>query len=106
MKELYEIILHSQLGPRKGTLCLEGTGGQLCGVLSLLGYENPVRGTRGEAGTVTLSHSLRTAVGEHPCRSVLKLSGSTLSGTAELAGCRMDWSGRRLPAGTEDGSRE
>lgn len=106
MKERYEIVLHSQLGPRKGQLCLEGSGGQVRGILSLLDHENPVQGTRANAETVTLSHPLRTAMGEYICRSVLKLSGDTLSGTAELAGCRMTWSGKRLSTAEEDTDRE
>lgn len=102
MKEFYQVVLHSQLGPREGRLCLSRTGSSVFGTLALAGYENPVQGTWDDgAHTLTLAHCLRTAVGNHACRSVLTVSGSHLSGVAELAGCKMTWSGERLSG--EDG---
>lgn len=98
MKELYELILHSQLGPRPGLLSLVRHGPDVSGTLSLAGYENSVSGQWDGVRTFTLLHPLRTAVGTHQCRSVLTLAGETITGTAELEECTMHWSGRRLPA--------
>lgn len=97
MQELYQITLHSQLGPRPGRLALFWSGGKARGTLSLVGHDNPVTGERGEDGRLVLIHPLRTALGEHPCRSILTLAGDSLTGVAELAGCRLRWSGQRLP---------
>ena len=97
MREEYHVTLYSQMGPREGKLFLHGKGdGTVRGTLSLAGYENQVRGTWDGAGMLTLFHSLRTALGDYACRSVLHLAGNTLRGTAELDGCRMKWSGARL----------
>lgn len=107
MKELYELILHSQLGPRPGLLSLLRRGPDVSGTLSLAGYENNVSGQWDGARTLTLLHSLRTAVGTHRCRSVLTLAGETLTGIAELETCTLRWSGRRLPTNeTEEGDCE
>ncbi len=96
MKEWYALTLHSQLGPRQGTLMVESEGNRLRGVLRLLGRENAVWGERKGSQTMELSHSLRTALGEHTCQSTLHITGETLSGTARLPGCKMTWSGKRL----------
>lgn len=108
MKQWYQVTLHSQLGPREGKLFLHRKGdGTVNGILSLAGYENPVQGTWDNGGVLTLFHSLRTAIGDHACRSVLRLAGDTLGGTAELDGCRMKWSGARLnEEQTEEKKRE
>ena len=97
MKQWYQITLYSQMGPRGGKLFLQQSGdGTVQGTLSLAGYENQVQGTWDGAENLTLLHSLRTAIGDHLCRSELHLVGDTLQGTAELDGCRMKWSGARM----------
>lgn len=97
MQQQYQLTLHSQMGPREGTLALQREGdGSVWGTLFLAGYENQVRGTWNGEGVLTLFHSLRTAVGDHACRSVLRLVGGTLQGTAELGECKLKWSGKRL----------
>lgn len=105
MKELYELILHSQLGPRRGRLSLLLEGASVTGVLSLAGNDNPVRGGWDASGALVLTHTLRTVMGEHPCRSVLTFSGDDVSGDARLAGCTLRWSGRRVSQEETEESR-
>ena len=108
MKQRYQLTLYSQMGPREGCLLLNQDGdGSVWGTLSLAGYENPVHGAWDGDGVLTLTHSLRTAVGDHACRSVLRLEGEELRGTAELDECRMKWRGAPLTEEqTEESSRE
>lgn len=103
MKQQYQLTLHSQMGPREGTLALQQEGdGSVWGTLFLAGYENQVEGTWNKEGVLTLFHSLRTAVGDHACRSVLHLVDDTLQGTAELGECKLKWSGKRLEEQAEE----
>ena len=85
MQKEYQVTLHSQLGPRDGRLSITSSGGSIAGVLTLLGFENPVTGRENGGGGFTLFHPLRTSV------------GTELSGTAYLKQCSMHWSGKRLP---------
>ena len=106
MKRYYAVTRHSQLGPREGTLCLDGSGARLWGALRLVGHDNPVTGTRDGPEAFTLLHPLRTALGEHQCRSVFTLSEGILTGTARLEnGYQMRWSGTPLPSGTKEDHR-
>ena len=98
MKELYELILHSQLGPRPGLLSLLRHGPDVSGTLSLAGYYHSINSQWVGVHKFTLQLPLRTAGSTHQCRSVLTLAGETITGTAELKECTMHWSGRRLPA--------
>lgn len=108
MKQHYQLTLYSQMGPREGCLLLHRDGdGSVWGTLSLAGYDNPVRGAWDGAGVLTLTHSLRTAVGDHVCRSVLHMEGEELRGIAELDGYRMKWFGTPMTEEqTEESSRE
>ena len=63
----YDIVLDGQLGERRGTLSWTETGGAVCGVFSLLGVDNPVRG-RLEGERLELLHTLKTAVSAAPAR--------------------------------------
>lgn len=60
MAEKYDIVLAGQLGQRFGTLAWTENGGQVSGIFSLLGFDNPVRGKR-EGKKLELVHELRTA---------------------------------------------
>ena len=107
MRQEYYITLHSQLGPRDGTLSIAANGSLLSGTLTLLGFENPVTGRMEGDGTVILSHPLQTAIDSYPCRSVFSSWGATLQGIVYLGTCSMRWSGvRRGRAGTSEECRE
>ena len=97
MQKEYQVTLHSQLGPRDGRLSITSSGGSIAGVLTLLGFENPVTGRENGGGGFTLFHPHRTTVGNYPCESVFTSVGTELSGTAYLKQCSMHWSGKRLP---------
>lgn len=88
MNGRYHITLDSQLGAREGTLTLAEHDGRVEGVLSLLGFDNPVHGAR-EGATLRLEHGLRTLVRELPCRSVIEMRDGRLSGTVQTGNARM-----------------
>lgn len=100
--EEYRIVLESQLGPRSGTLRVNGRKGAVTGVLTLLGYDNPVSGQWTGAHSLRLSHHLHTAVSDLSCVSELELDGNTISGTLLSDRDRMKWHGEMI-SNQEDG---
>ena len=94
MLETYEVILEGQLGQRAGTLRWTETDGRIRGTFSLLGFDNPVTGTR--TGTrLELTHDLCTAVSTLQCQTELALEGETLSGTVQFQRGRMQIHGTK-----------
>ncbi len=88
MTETYEVILEGQLGQRSGILSWTETEGLIRGTFSLLGFDNPVTGTRTET-RLELIHCLCTAVSTLRCKTELVLEGGALSGTVQFQGGRM-----------------
>ena len=84
MTKRYQVILHSQMGPRTGLLTLEQRESYLKGSLLLMGYENTVRGILAEDGAVHIFHPIRTAVGTLPCETVLMVENGKLCGMVSL----------------------
>ena len=102
MTAQYQTTLFSQMGPRQGTLTLEYDGGTVTGFLELVGYRNPVRGTRAEDGRVHLSHVIQTAVSTILCQTVLAFSQGRLTGETSARPCRIRWEGAEIPRGSSD----
>lgn len=75
----YDIVLESPLGQRRGRLQWEDSGGKIRGVISLLGFDNPVTGER-HGQTVFLRHELRTMLSHLSCQSELELHGRQFGG--------------------------
>ncbi len=97
MTQQYDIVLHSQLGDRYGWLSWEEDGCAVCGILSLLGFENPVHGQKAE-NRLELIHDLHTAVSTLACRTALELRGETLCGMVNCAHGSMKIFGRKKKA--------
>ena len=97
MIEQYQVILHSQMGPRAGELTLRYEGTLVQGSLKLVGHLNPVQGVRAGDGTLHLFHPIQTAVSTFPCETVLELKGSHLDGVTTAEFCQMRWEGTRMP---------
>lgn len=98
--EEYTIVLESQLGPREGTLQLEGGKKEaVSGWITLVGEKNAVQGRWIGAHLLQLFHHLRTQVSDLECVSVLKLEGDTLSGTLQNGKNTMLWHGEKITAG-------
>ena len=92
--EEYRIVLESQLGPRDGTLRLEGEkAGTVTGSITLLGVENPVLGQWIGKHSLRLSHHLLTQVSDLECVSVFELDGDNISGTLQNDKTTMFWHG-------------
>lgn len=79
----YQVFLDSPLGERCGMLTLQENSGEIRGVLSILGVDNPVTG-KYNGGVVFLRHMLRTRVSALECSTELHLEGSTLHGTVHV----------------------
>ena len=93
----YRITLHSPMGPREGELSLTGEmNGTVTGVLSLLGFQQPVAG-RESSGHIQLQHRLRTAMQELECVSLLELTGETITGVTHTDKGSIHWTGVRQP---------
>ena len=91
MTHRYHITLHSPMGPREGEL-----SGTVTGVLSLLGFQQPVNGWE-ERGHIRLEHRLRTAMQELDCVSLLDLAGETITGVTHTDKGSIHWTGVRRP---------
>lgn len=98
MTQRYDIILDGQMGQRAGTLSWTETDGTVRGTFSLLGYENPIRGTR-NGQTIAITHRLRTAVRTLDCETALELCGDTLSGVVTFERYHMKLHGTRSTKG-------
>lgn len=95
MTRQYQVTLHSQMGPRHGTLRLEENGQKLSGTLSLLNCDNQVQGAWVGEGQIRLTHLIRSVVSDHKCVSTFRLEGDTLSGEAVTScGVTMPWEGK------------
>ncbi len=79
----YHVIVESPLGERGGTLILYERGGAVTGTLSLLGVNNPVTGSR-EGETLTLRHTLQTALNAFACETRLRDEGAVLRGVIHM----------------------
>ena len=85
MTHRYHITLHSPMGPREGELSLTGEmNGTVTGVLSLLGFQQPVAGHE-SSGHIQLQHSL------------LELTGETITGVTHTDKGSIHWTGVRRP---------
>lgn len=91
----YKIILENQLGPRERTLQLEDKNGVLAGMITLLGYENPVSGEWTGEHSIRLSHHLHTQISDLSCISVLEMEGDIITGTLQNNRNVMRWHGER-----------
>lgn len=91
----YHMVLHSQMGPKHGTLTLHEEHGAVTGTLSLLSRELPVSGSRTPDGRLYLIHQVVTAVSTYPCRSVLTDTEETVWGELQMDPSGAPWSGGR-----------
>lgn len=94
--ERYKVILESQLGPREGLLQIEDENGIPKGILTLLGYENPVSGEWTGEHSFRLSHRLHTQVSDLSCVSVFELNGDRISGRLQNGRNVMKWHGEKI----------
>ena len=96
----YQVIVESPLGARSGTLILYERGGAVTGALSLLGVSNPVTGSR-EGETLTLRHTLQTALNAFTCETRLRDEGVVLRGIIHIGVVRMPLRGQKIEEATE-----
>lgn len=94
--DAYRLLLKSQLGPREGTLQLEGDHGAITGTLTLLDHDNPVSGEWTSDHSFRLSHHIQTAVSDLVCISQFEVTEDRLSGTVQTGQTVMRWDGERI----------
>lgn len=95
MLRKYHVVLHSQMGPKEGTLTLNETHGSVTGTLCILAHELSVHGSRAPDGRLHLRHQVVTAVSTYPCQSILKDTEGTLSGELRMDPSGAPWNGGR-----------
>lgn len=91
----YHVIVESPLGERSGTLTLYERGGVVTGMLSLLGTDNLVEGSR-EGAELSLHHTLKTCISALECHTQLHETGGGLQGTVSVGVVRMPLHGTRI----------
>lgn len=101
MTQNYDVVLDAQLGKRFGTLVLNEAGGEISGWFSLLGFDNPVSGTR-TGQTLELRHTLRTALSTLDCETHIELHGSKLLGVVISQYSRMNLRGQKQEDGLKN----
>ena len=77
---IYDILLYTPLGKKKGELKAKIENGKLNGTLSLLGYTEPIEGSVDEKGNCTLKGKIV---------SLMKSIDFTADGTIDYEGIRL-----------------
>lgn len=87
MQYTYEVTLDAPLGKKRGLLVLNAIAGDCRGVLSLMSFSNPVRGSVDADGACTLMGRMRTLMRNLPF---------TAEGRIDLNGLELTlhWGGR------------
>ena len=85
MKQQYQILLESPMGPKKGILSLKIENPIITGVFSLLGHDNVLSGILTDTGEYYLSHTLHSAFCSIPCHSHWKHTQNELFGIIQSA---------------------
>ena len=96
----YHVILESPLGERSGTLTLYERGGTVTGMLSLLGTDNLIEGSR-EGMEMSLRHTLKTCISALECHTQLHETSGGLQGTVCIGVVRMPLQGQKIEEATE-----
>lgn len=93
-KRIYEIVLDSPIGLKKGSLTLSGEGGACAADIYLMRHWNRFAARRTGPGGYSLRGALWTQVGEVACEMELRVEGEGLSAVADTAKGRMKLTGR------------
>lgn len=99
MMEQYQVTLHSQMGPRNGTLTLNCQDRRITGTLVLVGYCNPIQGEMSDDGKLHIRHRIQTVMSTFLCETVLEQHSDTLTGITTAAPCQIRWDGVRISGG-------
>lgn len=96
----YDVVLDGQLGQRFGTLALDEADGGIRGCFSLLGFDNPVSGSRAGRKLV-LRHRLRTMLSTLDCETQAELRGDEIFGVVTSQYSSMRFHGRKTGGRTQ-----
>jgi len=99
--ELFNIELHSPMGPKKGILKLIKDGETLSGIIKILGFENSFNGGTVEGHHCTFSVRLKTLVGDVLCTVTADIHDTVLTAVADTSKGVMDLTGVKIEAEPE-----
>nr|WP_312579370.1 hypothetical protein [Sedimentibacter sp.] len=95
--ELFNIVLHSPMGPKKGTLKIFKTDDVLSGIITILGYDNRFGGVSTEDNKYAFFVKIRSPVGDIPCSVTGQIKdkrliavANTSKGVMKLTGTKID----------------
>ncbi|MEA4847399.1 MAG: hypothetical protein VB106_09235 [Clostridiaceae bacterium] len=83
--KLFDIVLHSPMGPKKGTLKLFEEGEALSGIITILGCENSFSGSTVKGQHYTFFVKLKTPAGDVPCSVTAEIRDKTLIAVADTS---------------------
>ena len=86
MEYTYEVTLDAPLGKKRGILVLNAIAGDCRGVLSLMSYSNPVRGSVDAGGACMLMGRMRTLMRNLPITAEGRIDPESLELTLYLGG--------------------
>gem|GEM_PF-1812059 len=91
--ERFDIVLHSPMGPKRGTLKLFEDGETLSGTIKILGYENSFSGGAVKGRCYTFSVKMKSLVGDVPCSVTAEIRDKVLTAVADTSKGRYapDW---------------
>ena len=74
----YQIVMHTPLGLRYGSMCCRITGGNMEGTISLMGHTQPFRGTSAADGSCRIEGKIATLMRPISYCGSGKITGDTL----------------------------
>lgn len=92
---IYELILKTPMGAKKGELVLKVDGGSLNGSIIVKGKENPFEGGTVDGDSFTFSGELNSSVGKMAYDTHGIVDGDTLTGEAKAKKGTLKLNGKR-----------
>lgn len=102
--KVYDIVLYSPMGPKKGTLTLFAENNVYSADLYLMQHLNHFAVMLTSLGEYSLSGTLKTLVGDVACKIHVKSINGILSAVADTAKGIMKIEGRLIECGNGDGN--
>ncbi len=99
--KVYDIVLHSPMGPKKGTLTLVQEEGGYSADIFLMKNLNHFKAASVRANEFLLTGALRTLIGEVACTVNVKIKDGILSAVADTAKGIMKVDGRLAESNSE-----
>lgn len=99
--ELFDIVLHSPMGPKKGTLKIFEADDVFSGIITILGYDNKFGGISVKDSKYTFFVKIRSPVGYIPCSVAGEIKDKKLVAVANTSKGVMDLTGTKIETDME-----